>query len=133
MKPTQLNMTELLEKLAPMIHRLLMKCIPQQQSMMNQPMFNPHQQTDYHQPPMTFNLPQTSQLITTTFTSSPRTKSQANIHELQITPDTSPAGKKLRPADGNDTNMNNVTTTQLDDQFAATADTSPNGMPTDLQ
>jgi hypothetical protein len=133
MKPTQMDMTDLLAKLAPMIHGLMMKFIPQQQAMMNQPMFNPHQQMNYQQQQMQYNQPSMTQQTTTNFTSPPRTKSPANIHALQRTPDSSPAGKKPRPAEVNDLTMDEATATQLDDQFAATSDTSPDGLPPDLQ
>jgi hypothetical protein len=123
MKPTQMDMTELLAKLAPMTHGLTMKFIPQQQARMNQPIFNPHQQRNYQQQQMYYNQPPTTQQTTTNFTSPPRTKSPANIRALQRTPDSSPASMKPRPAEGNNITMDEATATQLDDQFAATADT----------
>jgi hypothetical protein len=48
-QPAQLDMTDLIEILAAMIHRLMTKFLPQQQMKMQHLMFLP-QQMNYHQP-----------------------------------------------------------------------------------
>jgi hypothetical protein len=135
MKPAQLDMTILLEKLAPMIQGLMLKFIPQQQTMMNQPMFNLHQM-NYRQPQMLLPPSQIPQTANTTQSTPPRTRSPASNqefqdasstmgHSLRRTPDTSPARKKARPDEATDMDTNQGLATKLETQFAATNDTSP--------
>jgi hypothetical protein len=144
MQPAQLDMTVLIEKLAPMIHGLMTKCIPQQQMQMHHQIFHP-QQMNYHQPPPTmYHPPQIPNTAITTQTTTPRARAPASIQEYQDassttghsphrTPDTSPAGKKPRPDEPTDDDMTDAVATQLDVKFAATDNTSSDGLPSDLQ
>jgi hypothetical protein len=144
MQPAQLDMSVLIEKLARMIHGLMTKFIPQQQMQMHHQMFHP-QQMNYPQPPLTmYHPPQIPNTAITTQTTPPRARSPASIqeyhdasstmgHSPHRTPDTSPAGKKPRPDEPTDNDMTDAVAAHLDVKFAATDNTSPDGLPPDLQ